>query len=51
MGVAIVGGLLLSQLITLFVTPVLYVTFDRVAQRMHTPRPAPDLPPATSTAS
>ena len=31
MGVAIVGGLLLSQLITLFVTPVLYVSFDRLA--------------------
>ncbi len=29
LGVAIVGGLLLSQLVTLFVTPVLYVLFDR----------------------
>ena len=51
MGVAIVGGLLLSQLITLFVTPVLYVTFDGLARRMHTSHPASDPPPATSTAS
>jgi HAE1 family hydrophobic/amphiphilic exporter-1 len=33
LGVAIVGGLLLSQLVTLFVTPVLYVVFDRLGTR------------------
>ena len=43
MGVAIVGGLLLSQLITLFVTPVLYVAFDRLAARWRAPDPAPEL--------
>ncbi len=38
LGVAIVGGLLLSQLITLFVTPVLYVAFDRLGARARASR-------------
>jgi HAE1 family hydrophobic/amphiphilic exporter-1 len=33
LGVSIVGGLLLSQLITLFITPVLYLWFDALGQR------------------
>ena len=34
LGVAIVGGLLASQLITLFITPVLYVWFDELGSRI-----------------
>jgi len=31
LGISIVGGLILSQLLTLFTTPVIYVTFDEWA--------------------
>ncbi|MGB6115356.1 MAG: efflux RND transporter permease subunit, partial [Comamonas sp.] len=33
LGISIFGGLVLSQLLTLFTTPVIYVWFDRLAQR------------------
>ena len=33
LGVSIVGGLIVSQLLTLFTTPVIYLTFDDLANR------------------
>ncbi len=34
LGITIVGGLILSQLLTLFTTPVIYLYFDRLERRM-----------------
>jgi multidrug efflux pump len=42
LGITIVGGLILSQLLTLYTTPVVYLWFDRLAQRFSRKRgPAP----------
>jgi multidrug efflux pump len=37
LGIAIVGGLIMSQLLTLYTTPVIYIFFDRLAQRVTRP--------------
>ncbi len=43
LGVTIIGGLLLSQLLTLYTTPVIYLALERLRLRMtrQAPRPAP----------
>jgi multidrug efflux pump subunit AcrB len=43
LGVTIIGGLLFSQVLTLYTTPVVYLWFDRLGQslaRLRAPRPA-----------
>ncbi len=48
LGIAIVGGLIFSQLLTLYTTPVIYLFFDRLARRLAASRgaaPAPGLSP------
>ncbi len=43
LGITIVGGLILSQLLTLFTTPVIYLYFDRLATRLRGRPPAATL--------
>jgi multidrug efflux pump len=58
LGIAIVGGLIFSQMLTLFTTPVIYLAFDRLARRVtkgakRSPAATigdPGLPPAATIA-
>src|SRR3984885_9609589 len=40
LGITMVGGLLVSQVLTLFTTPVIYLAFDRLAQWHKGPKKA-----------
>jgi multidrug efflux pump len=40
LGIAMVGGLLLSQILTLYTTPVIYIFFDNLGQRITGRRPS-----------
>ena len=51
LGLAIFGGLIVSQLLTLFTTPVIYLAFDRFGRRMRRPRAADDEAAATESAA
>jgi len=39
LGISIVGGLIVSQMLTLFTTPVVYVAMDRLRRRKEAPAP------------
>jgi multidrug efflux pump len=40
LGISIIGGLVISQILTLYTTPVIYLWFDRMAWRVSKKRPA-----------
>jgi multidrug efflux pump len=49
LGIAIIGGLAVSQMLTLYTTPIIYLYMDRLRQRRHeTPE---DIAPAQATSS
>jgi multidrug efflux pump len=48
LGITMIGGLLVSQLLTLFTTPVIYLAFDRLARRVGKRRGASVVPEAES---
>ena len=45
LGIAIIGGLTVSQMLTLFTTPVIYLYFDRLAMRLTGGRPSTPIVP------
>jgi multidrug efflux pump len=45
LGVAIIGGLIVSQLLTLYTTPIIYLYLDRLRQRRPARLPAPSPEP------
>jgi multidrug efflux pump len=42
LGICMVGGLLLSQVLTLYTTPVIYIFFDGLAKRFSHKKPSED---------
>jgi multidrug efflux pump len=48
LGITMIGGLMVSQLLTLYTTPVIYLAFDRLARRLGKRRGRHTVPQATS---
>ncbi len=50
LGIAIVGGLIVSQMLTLFTTPVIYLSLDRFSRDKAIPPPSIRMPPSSGHA-
>ncbi|MEH2477458.1 multidrug efflux pump [Nitrobacteraceae bacterium AZCC 2146] len=50
LGISIIGGLLLSQLLTLYTTPVIYLALDRINRRFEKVTPPATVPPSPPVA-
>jgi multidrug efflux pump len=48
LGITMIGGLIVSQMLTLFTTPVIYLTFDRLAKRLSKRRGSRPVPQVSS---
>src|SRR5919109_1160790 len=48
LGITMIGGLMVSQLLTLFTTPVIYLAFDRLAKRLGKRHGKSDVPQTSS---
>jgi multidrug efflux pump len=44
LGISIVGGLVVSQILTLYTTPVIYIIFERIRLWYHGDKPRQSLP-------
>jgi multidrug efflux pump len=49
LGISIIGGLLLSQMLTLYTTPVIYLALDRINRRIE--RAVPPVEPSPPLAA
>jgi multidrug efflux pump len=48
LGITIIGGLILSQMLTLYTTPVIYLQLERLRQRLTRRTPTVAAPPAAT---
>jgi HAE1 family hydrophobic/amphiphilic exporter-1 len=49
LGLAVVGGLIVSQVLTLYLTPVVYLYFERFQEWMRGTKPSPATDPGGTT--